>query len=180
LGGRVCHRQAVHPMRMPRWSPAFGLRRFAVTNLIFLCGLLASVALPAADPKASAWTPELMFKAKGVGDLAVSPDGRRVAYTISIAVMDGEKSEWVSQIYVSDVNGGNTVQLTRSEKSSTNPAWSPDGQSIAFLSPRAGPKANLWRIAVGGGEAEQLTDEKGGLTAFQWSPHGTQIAFLLT
>jgi len=158
-------------MKMLSWRSAFRL----------LAGvLLAAAPLSAADQKPSAWTPELMFKAKGVGDVAVSPDGKKVAYTVSVALMDGEKSEWLSQIYVSEVDSGRTMQLTRGEKSSTNPAWSPDGEWIAFLSPRAGPKANLWRIPVAGGEAEQLTDEKGGLTAFQWSPEGSQIAFLMT
>lgn len=138
-----------------------------------------SADLRAADPKPAGWTPELMLKARQVADVAVSPDGKRAAYSISSAIMDGERSEWLAQIYVSPVDGGQTVQLTRGDKSSTNPAWSPDGQWIAFLTPRAGPKSNLWRIPVNGGEAEQLTDEKGGLTAFQWSPDGSQIAFLM-
>src|SRR5262245_66253981 len=103
-------------MRMLAWRSAFGLLARV---------LLATAPLQAADQKPSAWTPELMFKAKGVGDVAVSPDGKRVAYTVSVAVMDGEKSEWLSQIYVCEVDSGRTVQLTRSEKSSTNPAWSP-------------------------------------------------------
>jgi dipeptidyl aminopeptidase/acylaminoacyl peptidase len=135
--------------------------------------------LSAADPKPTSWTPELMLKAKGVADVAVSPDGKRVVLSVSTPVTEGEKSEWVSQVYVASSDGKQSVQLTRSDKSATNPAWGPDGQWIAFLTPRAGPKANLWRIRVDGGEAEQLTDEKGGLTAFQWSPDGTQIAFLM-
>lgn len=132
----------------------------------------------AADPKPSGWTPELMFKAKGVAEVSVSPDGKRVAFSVSTPAMEGEHSEWISQIHVS-TSGSGPVQLTRGDKSATNPAWSPDGQWIAFLTPRAGPKANLWRIPVGGGEAEQLTDEKGGITAFLWSPDGSQIAFLM-
>ncbi len=141
--------------------------------------LLGAALLSAADPKPAAWTPELMLKAKTIADVAVSPDGKRAAFSVSMPVIDGEKSEWVSQIYVAGSDGKQSVQLTRGDKSATNPAWSPDGQWIAFLTPRAGPKSNLWRIRVDGGEAEQLTDEKGGLTAFQWSPDGTQIAFLM-
>jgi dipeptidyl aminopeptidase/acylaminoacyl peptidase len=171
-------------MKILSRNPAFRLLlNAALQRIAFLgatCILLSAAPFSAADQKPSAWTCELMFKAKGVGDVAVSPDGKKVAYTVSVAVMEGEKSEWLSQIHVSEVDSGRTVQLTRGEKSSTNPAWSPDGEWIAFLSPRAGPKANLWRIPVAGGEAEQLTDEKGGLTAFQWSPDGSQIAFLMT
>ncbi len=151
-----------------------------------LCVALVSVFFQspgmssAADPKPAAhWTPELMLKVKTVADVVPAPDGKRVAFSVGTAVMEGEKSEWISQIYVSAADGSQTVQLTRGEKSATNPAWSPDGNWIAFLTPRAGPKSNLWRIPVAGGEAEQLTDEKGGITAFSWSPDGTQIAYLM-
>jgi dipeptidyl aminopeptidase/acylaminoacyl peptidase len=146
----------------------------------FGLSIAATASSRAADPKPTAWTPELVLKAKGVTEVSVSPDGKRVAFSVSVPVIDGEHSEWLSQIYVASSDGGHWVQLTRGDKSATNPAWSPDGQWIAFLTPRAGPKSNVWRIPVDGGEAEQLTDEKGGLTAFQWSPAGSQIAFLMT
>jgi dipeptidyl aminopeptidase/acylaminoacyl peptidase len=133
----------------------------------------------AADPKPNGWTPELMLKVKGVADPAVSPDGQRVAFSVSTPSLDGEHSEWLSQIYVSSPGTPHPAQLTRGDKSATNPAWSPDGQSIAFLTSRSGSKANLWRISISGGEAEQLTDEKGGIAAFQWSPDGHNIAFLM-
>src|SRR5258707_9355770 len=119
------------------------------------CPAAGTAILLAADPKPTGWTPELMFKAKGVAEVSVSPDGKRVAFSVSTPVMDGERSEWLSQIYVSTAGANQSVQLTRGDKSATNAAWSPDGQWIAFLTPRAGPKANVWRIPVGGGEAEQ-------------------------
>lgn len=175
------------------WGTGFGLHHRIVSQLrltlrssclplvVAVIGNLGQLTSAwAADPKPTGWTPELMFKSKGVAEVSVSPDGRRVAYAVSTAVMEGDRSEWLSQVYVSSAAGGPAVQLTRGDKSATNPAWSADGQWIAFLTPRAGPKSNLWRIPVDGGEAEQLTDEKGGLTAFQWSPDGSQIAFLMT
>jgi dipeptidyl aminopeptidase/acylaminoacyl peptidase len=128
------------------------------------------------------WTPARSLQVKRVGTIRVSPDGARAAFVVGTAVMDGEKSEWVSQIHVARADGGGAVQLTRSEASSTAPAWSPDGKWIAFVSARGGKDAtaNLWRIRVDGGEAEALTREKGAVAAPSWSPDGRWIAFLRT
>ena len=133
-----------------------------------------------------AWTPEFAFKVKRVSFVRPSPDGRHVAYVVGTAAMDGEKSEWISQIWVADADGRNAVQLTRGDKSSTVPAWSPDSRWIAFVSARSADKdakdakANLWRIRIDGGEAERLTEEKGGAATPRWSPDGRRIALLLT
>lgn len=124
------------------------------------------------------WTPELALKVKAVGAVAVSPDAQRVAFQVGVAVMEGEKSEWLTHIHVANADGSGAFQLTHGDESATSPAWSPDGRWIAFLTSRSG-KSNIWRIRVDGGEAEQVTDEQGGVTAFQWSPDGKHLAFLM-
>jgi dipeptidyl aminopeptidase/acylaminoacyl peptidase len=125
------------------------------------------------------WTPDLLLKVKRVGPVVPSPDGARVAYVVSEAVMEGEKSEWLSQIHVASSDGSGSVQLTRGEKSATSPRWSPDGQSIAFLSPRSSDKANIFLIRVAGGEAEAITNEKASVTTLAWAPDGKSIAFIM-
>src|SRR5262245_33815329 len=140
----------------------------------------ASLLLLAASPAfaATPWTPERALKTKRVTSVSVSPDGRRVAYVVAHAAMEGEKSEWLSQVHLANSDGSGALQLTRGDKSASAPAWSPDGKWIAFLSSRGG-KANVWRIPVDGGEAEQLTDEKGGVSALRFSPDGRSLAFLM-
>jgi dipeptidyl aminopeptidase/acylaminoacyl peptidase len=158
-------------MKSPRpwfldWVPAVSVA------VVFLGG-------PSLTAAPVVWTPDLAFKVKRVSQAAASPDGKRVAYVVATAEMEGEKSEWLSQIHVASADGTSDLQLTRGEKSSSAATWSPDGQWIAFVSARGG-KPQVWRIPLGGGEAEQLTDEKSAPAALRYSPDGKLIAFLMT
>jgi dipeptidyl aminopeptidase/acylaminoacyl peptidase len=126
------------------------------------------------------WTPEMQVKMRVPGAVQISPDGRRVVYTISEAVMTADKSEFVSQIWLGNTDGSNAFQITFGDKSSTNPKWSPDGTSIAFTSNRKDNKNNLYLLRVQGGEAEPLTDLKGSVSDFNWSPDGNWIAYAMT
>jgi dipeptidyl aminopeptidase/acylaminoacyl peptidase len=124
----------------------------------------------------ASWTPELSMQVKGVGLVVPSPDGSRVAWVQSQAVMEPERSETVSQIYLANADGSHRIQLTRGEKGAGNPAFSPDGSEVFFVSARSG-KRQVYRIPVAAGEAEAITDFKGNLGAFAVSPDGKTLAF---
>ncbi len=120
--------------------------------------LLASVVM--AQASAGIWDPELQVKLKAVGSPRVSPDGKRVVYTVSEAVMTADKSEYVTQIWMANVDAKQNLQLTFGEKSSTNPKWSPDGNWIAFLSNRKDNRNAIYLLSANGGEAESITEVK--------------------
>ncbi len=125
------------------------------------------------------WTPELSMQYRSIGQVRVSPDGERVAYTVTDVVMEAEKSETLVQIWLAKADGSECYQATFAEKSSTDPQWSPDGVWLAFTSKR-GEKNQLFRMRASGGEAERLTDVKADIGAYLWSPDGSRIGFLMT
>jgi len=143
-----------------------------------LCILLAATVWAAAPTATAptAWTPELSMQVQPVGDVVPSPDGKLVAYTQSQAVMETEKSEIETQIFLAAADGTHRTQLTRGDKSATAPEFSPDSRYVYFSSERSG-KPNLWRIPVDGGEAEMLTEWKGEIGVFHVSPDGKWVAF---
>lgn len=145
-------------------------------NFVFIIIALTS-AIAAAQ---TTWTPEMQLKVKAIGTPRVSPDGTRVAYTVTNEVISADKSEYVTQIWMANADGKESMQLTFADKSSTNPKWSPDGKWIAFTSTRKDNKNNLYFLRVAGGEAEMVTDLKGSIGNFDWSPDGRWIAYSMT
>ena len=73
--------------------------------------LVPWLALAAEAP--TVWTPEYSLNVQTVGQVVPSPDGKRVAWTQTKPVAEGDQSEMVSQIYVADVGGSRRFALTR-------------------------------------------------------------------
>jgi len=99
----------------------------------------------------------------------VSPDGEKVAMILS---KNGSPN-----LYVSDIDGGNLRQLTRTRDEDSSPTWSPDSREICFVC-RSG-RAILQKISADGGDAVHIpvAGVYGNLTSPDWSPDGTTIAF---
>src|SRR5262249_2187902 len=105
-------------------------------------------------------------------ELAVSPDGRRLAF----AILKQNADLW--KLPVSPETGrsaGEPIEVLATTREDSRGAWSPDGRRIAFNSDRAGDM-NLW-IDSGDGTARQITRGPGGDFQPNWSPDGRRLAF---
>ena len=123
------------------------------------------------------WSPLESMKIKSISQTEISNDGKSIAYVVREPIMEDKKSEYLSQIWVTDTESKENIQYTFNQKSSSSPKFSPDGKKIAFLSSRSG-KNQIWIINTLGGEARMLTKEKKGVRSIKWSPDGKMISFL--
>jgi dipeptidyl aminopeptidase/acylaminoacyl peptidase len=141
--------------------------------IIFPLALVGSAA--GADDRGRVPTVDDLLMIKSVGSVAISPDGRWVAYTVRET--DFKADAFINHIWIADPASGRNYQLTRGEKSAGNMAWSPDSRWLGFTSNRAGDKDQIFSIPPDGGEAIQLTKVETGVNNFEWSPDGKIIAF---
>lgn len=146
-----------------------------------LCAALLihdAAAAQAAATGGAAWTPELSMRFRAIQGTTMSPDGSLVAYGVRVPLMEGEKSEYLTHLWVAAVDGSWQRQFTRGDRSAGSPAFSPDGKWLSFTTSRSGTN-QVWVIAVDGGEAEQLTSAESGVSSYAWSPDGSRIAYTM-
>jgi serine/threonine-protein kinase len=100
-------------------------------------------------------------------DMALSPDGRRLALTI-------EGPTW--NVWVLDLERGTLSRFTP-EHDNRDPAWTRDSKRVVWTSFRAGRFGLHWKPADGSGPEEQLTSSENQHFAGPWSPDGRTMLF---
>jgi Tol biopolymer transport system component/imidazolonepropionase-like amidohydrolase len=106
-----------------------------------------------------------MVKARLIRSPAVSPDGKRVAFTA------------FNKLYAMDLQAGATPRrLTNLTVGEFMPTWSPDGRSIAFVTwSRDG--GHIYRVAADGGQPQQLTRRAAYYASPVFTPDNAKIVF---
>jgi dipeptidyl aminopeptidase/acylaminoacyl peptidase len=108
---------------------------------------------------------------------AVSPDGRSVAAVESRS--DYKENHAVQQLVLIDVATRHERILTQNRTVVASPAWSPNGDRLAFVSlDPAKKKPEVFVLPMNGGEAREATDASNGVSLYAWSPDGSHIAYV--
>jgi dipeptidyl aminopeptidase/acylaminoacyl peptidase len=127
-------------------------------------------------------TPEDYFAFQFIDDPQLSPDGKAVAYELT--VVDQKKNRRESSIWLVVADGSTAPRRLSAEGfNSSAPRWGPDGKTLAMLSRRNSdssasetPKAQIYLLPMtAGGEGIALTKLKNGVETYQWSPDGSRI-----
>lgn len=138
-----------------------------------LCAFAVVVCAAAwafAQAPSARFTVQEMLKIQRVADPQLSPDGRWVAYQISVPDVAANRSR--TQIYLIPTSGGEPKQLTSGASSASTPRWSPDGARLAFVT-----GGQVWTMNADGADRKQLTNISSGAGDPVWSPDGRTIAF---
>ena len=150
-----------------------------IHRALAVLALLALWAPSTAFSEEHGWTPALSMEYRRASQVAISPDGGLVAFGLTTPLMEGEQSEYRTQIHVVPAAGGETVAYTAGEKSATSPAFSPDGRYLGFLR-EAEEKPQVWLLPLAGGEAVQITRAENGARFFGFSPDGRSVAYVMS
>jgi len=155
------------------------MRPFA---LILSIAAVLAPACPAQTAPAPAKRPmtfEDMMHMKRLGETAVSPDGKWLAYSVTTVNLD--QNTKTAELFLQPIAGGNPIPLAAAQPGDSGPQFSPDGHSLLFLSAREGGQ-QVWLAAFD--PATGATTNPRKLTALAteadnalWSPDSRSIVF---
>ena len=120
-------------------------------------------------------TPEALWAMGRIGSVAVSPDEKQIAYTVSYYSVPQNKSN--SEVFVMNADGSDNTQITHDAWQEGQPTWFKDGKKLAFLCNESG-SSQVWEMNPDGSGRKQLTQYEGDIEGFSFSPDGKKLLFI--
>ncbi len=126
------------------------------------------------------FAPEDSLDIAYVRDAQITVDGALIAFVVGDWCRPDAERGPTNRIWLVPADGSAPARVFSGGPGSDHtPRWSPDGQTLAFLSNRAGAGDRIYLLPRAGGEAQILGDLAGSPMEISWSSDGRQIAFLM-
>ena len=113
-------------------------------------------------------TPEALWAMGRIGDITVSPDYKKIVYSVAYYSVPLNKSN--RELYIMESDGSNILQLTCTPYQETSPMWIDGGKKLAYLSNASGSHHILVMLPDGSG-ITQLTSHHCDIQCFAFSPY---------
>lgn len=112
-----------------------------------------------------------LWAMKRIGDVAVSPDGKNLAFTVQQFSFEENKGN--TDIWLINADGKNLRVFKNSEKNESQPKFTPDGKKLSYIK-----GGQLYTANFDGSEETKLTDVYSGVSGVVWSPCGKKFLFV--
>ena len=118
------------------------------------------------------FTPEVMWALGKMGEKAVSPDGKQIAYTVTYYDMEENKGN--AEIYLMNVDGSNVARITTTAPSEFNLVWK-DDETLLFCR-----DTEIISMEVKNGKETTLASYERGFEGFKLAPDGNSVVYITT
>lgn len=120
-------------------------------------------------------TPEALWAMGRIGGMNVSPDGKKVVYTVAYYSVPENKSN--REVFVMNADGSDNKQITKTGFAENEAVWIKGGTKIAFLCNESG-SSQLWEMNPDGTDRKRLSDYDKDIEGFAFSPDEKKVLFI--
>jgi dipeptidyl aminopeptidase/acylaminoacyl peptidase len=155
------------------------LRGLSMKARLLLLALMAPLSASAEPAAKAPFTIRDLVAYERVSSPTLSPNGRFAVFAVrqtDLAANRGKTSLWIEDLFARDA--APPVRFTAEGLNVNSPSFSPDGQTVYFLSAKSG-SMQLWSQAVASQNAVQISDVPLDIGSYKLSPDGTHVAFSL-
>lgn len=105
------------------------------------------------------------FKVNVIRQAVTSPDGKWLVFSA------------LGHLYKKELPGGKPVRITSSAEYEYDPAFSPDGKTIAYVTWNDSTAGSISKVKIGGGKTERISSKKGKYRNPSWSHDGSRLVY---